>query len=547
LYNVNGNIEENLRFLIFEVQSQLERTASYINTPSHDLLNRVLSRDNYIDNLKSVIQRKCFSLAAEADESNAGSVDVLNSINTVAANLENIADFCEKIVKQITYIEDNDVLERYDFSLLFSEMITGVSLVHKAVISGDVKIAISICKIEKKIDEIYAEMLNKILLELKSGKRTQSLVTTIFIARYLERMGDSLLNIGESIISAFLGDRIKIEQLHVLEESLVEADLNPTVSDLSLETLGETKSGCRIDLVSSRNNNDAATMMIFKEGQPAKLQHEKTGVGYWDTLMPGIAPTIYAHRQDGDSAALLFEYLDGDTFEKILLSGTDAEFLKVQSSLKQTLSSVWKKTRREEQKQLDFVGQIRARLENIYAIHPGFSSDGVVIGDLKVPSFSALLDEVECVEKELVSPFSVLIHGDFNMDNIIYDNQGGKIRFIDLHRSSIGDYVQDISVFMISNFRLQVFDAPVRRRINQVISGFYIYSAEAAKEAGDKTFNIRLTLGLARSLITSTRFVLDKEIALDMLLRSRYLMEAVVKVKPGNYSRFRLPEDAIIA
>ncbi len=539
----NDNIEENLQFQIFEVQSQLERTANYIDKPSHELLNCILSRDSYLDNLKTNIQRKCFSLAT--DETN-GRVDTLNAVNTVAANLERIADYCEKIVRQMTYIEDDKVFKSYDFSLLFSEIIAGVSLVHKAVVGGDVKVAISICKIEETIDELYAEILNRILQALKSGKHTQSLVTTIFIARYLERMGDSLLNIGESIISAFLGESIKIEQLEVLEKSLVEANLNPKVSDLSLQAMGETKSGCRIGLVSNRNETDAATMVIFKEGQPAKLQQEKAGVDYWDALMPGIAPTIYAHRQEGGSAALLFEYLNGDTFEKILLNGTDAEFSKVQAALKQTLSTVWNKTRREEQKPSNFVEQIRDRLESVYTIHPGFSSNEIVFGNIVIPSFMSLLEEVENIEKDLISPFSVLTHGDFNIDNILYDNQTGKIRFIDLHRSSLGDYVQDISVFMVSNYRLPVFDTRVRRRINQTICGFHIYAAEVAKGAGDKTFNLRLALGLARSLITSTRFVLDKDVASDMLLRSRYLMEAVARVKPGHYTKFKLPEDAII-
>lgn len=541
---INSNIEENLRFQIIEVQSQLKKTASYINNPSHELLDNIISREDYIDNLKANIQRKCFSLAAV--KANANKSDTLKAINTVAASLEHIADFCEKIVKQITYVENHDVFRRYDFSPLFAAITGGISLVHNALISGDVKIAISICNIEKNIDELYAETLNRILQELKAGKHTQTLVTTIFIARYLERMGDSLLNIGESIISAFLGERIKIEQLEALEKSLIAADLNPTVSGLSLEAMGETKSGCRIDLVSSRNGQDAATMMIFKEGRPAKLHNEKVGVDFWDALMPGIVPTIYGHHQQGDSAALLFEYLNGDTFEKILLTGTDEEFSKVKYALKQTLSSVWLKTRREEQKPSHFIKQIRDRIENVYTVHPDFSTSDVVFGDIIIPSFKSLLDAVENIEKEMASPFSVLTHGDFNIDNIIYDDQAGKIRFIDMHRSSIGDYAQDISVFMVSNFRLQVFDTRVRHRINQTISSFYIFAAQAAKDAGDKTFNIRLAIGLARSLVTSTRFVLDNGVARDMLMRSRYLLEAVVSAKPGHYARFKLPEDAII-
>lgn len=540
----NDNLEENLRFQLFEVQSQIERTASYIDEPSHELLNRILSRDSYIDNLKTNIQRKCFQLAT--NEKN-GRLDTLNAVNTVAYNLERIADYCGNIVKQITYIDNTKILKRYDFTPFFSEMISGVSLVHKAVAKGDVKTAISICKIEETIDDLYAEVLNRALKELKSSKHTQSLVTIIFIARYLERMGDSLLNIGEAIISAFLGEQIKIEQLGVLEKSLRDADLNPKFSTLTLRAMGETRSGCKIDLVSSHSETDTATMTIFKEGQPEKLLQEKAGVDSWDALMPGIAPTIYAHRQEGETAALLFEYLSGDTFEEILLNGTAAEFSKVQGALHKTLSSVWTKTRRDEQKPSRFVQQIRDRLDNIYAVHPSFSANNTAFGDITVPSFTSLLDGVENIEKDLVSPFSVLTHGDFNIDNIIFDKVTGKIRFIDLHRSTRQDYVQDISVFMISNFRLQVYDAKVRRRINKSICAFYIFASEEAKRAKDKTFNLRLALGLARSLVTSTRFVLDKDIAYDMLLRSRYLMEAVARAKPQHYSRFKIPEGVIIA
>ena len=193
----NDNVEENLRFQLFEVQSQIERTASYLTEPSHELLNRILTRDSYIDNLKTNIQRKCFQLATS--EKN-GRLDTLNAVNIVAYNLERIADYCGNIVKQVTYIDNIRILNRYDFTPFFSEMISGVSLVHKAVAKGDVKTAISICKIEETMDNLYAEVLNKALKELKSSKHTQSLVTIIFIARYLERMGDSLLNIGEAII-----------------------------------------------------------------------------------------------------------------------------------------------------------------------------------------------------------------------------------------------------------------------------------------------------------------------------------------------------------
>jgi len=543
---INDSVEENLRFLILEVQKQLERTSAYIREPTLELLDSVLSRDDYIDNLKTIIQRRCFSSVANLDKDETNTVDAFKAVNIVASNLERIADFCEKILRQLTYIEDEEILDRYTFDGLFEEVLKGVSLVPEAVLQGNATVAISLCRIEARIDEIYAEMFQNILLELKTGERIQSLITALFIARYLERMGDSLLNIGEAAISAFLGERIKIEQLDVLNDSLEAAELNPEISDLSLKTMGETKSGCKIDLVSGNLEGDGATMVIFKEGHRKKLELEKAGVDYWDALMPGIAPTIYAHRQAENSAALLFEYLSGQTFEQILLSGSKTELANALECLVETLSKVWLKTKRPMAVPSNFVEQIRGRLDDIYTVHPGFAETKAVLGHIDILSFEELLLRAADIEQNLAPPFSVLTHGDLNVDNIIFDPKKKRLRFIDLHRSSYNDYVQDISVFMVSNFRLQVFDAPIRRRIGRVIHNFHAHTSKFANGVKDQSFELRLGLGLARSFVTSTRFVLDEKRARDMLLRARYLLETITNMNPGQYRKFKVPEEVIL-
>jgi hypothetical protein len=103
------------------------------------------------------------------------------------------------------------------------------------------------------------------------------------------------------------------------------------------------------------------------------------------------------------------------------------------------------------------------------------------------------------------------------------------------------DYVQDVSVFMVSNYRLKILDLPQRRRILQLTRDFYHFAAEFADKAGDQTFELRLALGLARSFVTSTRFILDKYLARAMFMRSRYLLERVLAAGPGMEKSFRVP------
>jgi len=127
------------------------------------------------------------------------------------------------------------------------------------------------------------------------------------------------------------------------------------------------------------------------------------------------------------------------------------------------------------------------------------------------------------------------------VDNIIYDPLERKINFIDLHRSNYMDYVQDISVFMVSNYRLRVVDPKIRRRIRDLSCNFYNFSRAYADKIDDQTFDLRLALGLARSFATSTRFVVDKTLSRAMWLRARYLIEKVLMTDPKKARDFRVP------
>jgi hypothetical protein len=94
---------------------------------------------------------------------------------------------------------------------------------------------------------------------------------------------------------------------------------------------------------------------------------------------------------------------------------------------------------------------------------------------------------------------------------------------------------------MVSNYRLQIMAAPVRRRIITVIRDFYAIAARFAGRNGDAGFEMRLALGLVRSFVTSTRFILDKSLAGDMYLRARYLLEQLVDLDERDYARYKVP------
>jgi phosphate uptake regulator len=541
--NQSDAVRENLRFLVLEVRRQLDQTHLYIDTRSLDILEQVFSRDDYVDNLKTIIRRKCFTEAARTGDGR--SLDALKSFDVVAVNLERISDFCEKITRQLAYIDNEKVLRQHDFQPLFKLIAEGLDRVGEAVLDQDASIAMEICRIEPEVDALYAKMFARILDRLKSGKDTQTLVTILFIARYLERMGDSLLNIGEAAMSAFLGEAVKLNNLDSLETLLDQAELTSRVADLNLSSMGETRSGCRIDLVTRRDDDAGASMLIFKEGRLRKLSEEKAGVDYWETLVPGIAPRVHAYRQEGENGAVLFEYLKGSTFEQLILGKSNEALRDATQRLCGSLRLIWDRTRKNAPAASKFTLQTKRRLPEIYATHENFRRPGIQIGDLGVQTLESLIEEVARIESKVKVPFQVLSHGDFNVDNVIYDESGSRIRFIDLHRTTMSDYLQDVSVFLVSNLRLGVFDGAIRRRIEFVVRAMLNFSSDHAKQVGDQTFEMRLALGLARSLTTSSRFVLDEGFATSLFGRGRYLFERIAEHGAKSPKRFALAREVL--
>lgn len=534
-------LQQNIKFLVIEVEKQIARTGEYLRQPTAPLADKIHSSDDYVDNLKTFVQTKCFSLAVDTAAIDKNGVARLKALEVVAVNLERISDFCERVVDQVGHLQNHQALAEVDFQPFVAQMQGGLAHLTSALDSPDLQAALLACRAEREIDALYAEMIRRILAQLERGSHAQTQVTLLFISHYLERMGDSLLNAGEALLSSRLGERIKIDQLRTLEDSLV--DVKSELGDILMHPVGETKSGARIAKLSVRDSTQKS--LIFKEGKASKLVEERDGIQRWQAAVPGIAPDIYSFHEDGDRSVVLFEYLRGHTFEALLFERSRNRLEAALRRMTTTLVEVWALTREQEPARPRFIHQLVTRLDDVRAVHPTFFSRAGSIQGIELLPYGALLERVANIDAELQCPHSVLIHGDFNVDNVIYDDVDDRVRFIDLHRSRHMDYCQDVSVFLVSSFRLQSFDPVFRRHVDWVVHSFYDWACEYAASIGDRTFPLRLALGMARSYATSMRFVLDEALVREMFLKSRYILEVVVAQMHEHPERFRFPREVL--
>jgi phosphate uptake regulator len=538
-------IEKNFQFLLAEVERQIERALAVIENHDEKGIVKIETRDDYIDNLKSVIENACFATLHGETRPSAVEVARIRALNIIGSNLERIGDHAVNVVRQTRYYDQPDCIKRYNYKPFFDEVRRALEWTPKAVLDRDLATALKICRCELHLDRLYKQEFDRIRDELRLGVSTGDLLTTLFIFRYLERMGDALLNVGEAAIFSITGDKFKIRQFTALSDILAASGHENPLTDMDFESIWGTRSGCRIGRVLDRTEGgDAHKEVIFKDGDTGKLRQEAANIARWEALWPGLPPRIEAFREGIKSSSMLVELLPGQTIQDIALTG-DVDLLgRALSAQCRVAGSLWEKTRRDQPVPAGYMRQLRARLGEVLTVHPLFRFKQRAIGSVVLPSLDALIEAAEAVEATLLAPFSVFIHGDYNSNNILYDPEHDRIHYIDLHRSADADLVQDVSVFMISNFRLPVFDKARRRVLHAVIMEFFHFASAVAARNGDSTFEIRLALGLARSLITSTRFELSDRFSKLMLHRGVYLLSRITG-HTGDPASFRLPLAAV--
>lgn len=529
-------IRENLHFLCAEIDGQLIQLEAFFKEPTAATARRIMDRAGYAHNLKTRILAACVRHMAGAKNNNRKHL-TLRSLEFIASDLQRLSNLARQSLHHVERIETFSTLVPGRYPAIVSRVREGVGRIEEAFASSDSALAIQIGQLQGKIETDYRKLFKTYTKDMRNPDiRPADIANSLLVASEMQRMGDSLNSISEALISANIGQAVNFERYFALQSLM--SDLDGVNGDLTVETIAETRSGSSISAIKNRKTEEVAA--VFKDGEKSKVKEERQGVKSWHSIYPGLAPKILSYEKRNQSAALLIEHLPGLTFEHIVLNEKDAVCATALNRLTRTLKDVWKQTRTREPADLDSMQQLAKRLGEVRRVHPEFKDRKISFSGTELPSLDRLIEQAADREAKVPAPFSVYIHGDFNVDNIIYDPGEDRIHFIDLHRSRYMDYVQDVSVFMVSNYRLQVLDRDTRLRIMAVSQDFYKSARAFARKQGDNTFEYRLALGLARSFASSTRFIFDKSHARRMWLRSRYLIEQALACPPGDEARFRL-------
>jgi phosphate uptake regulator len=523
-----GDLGQDLAMMARLVQSQLINAMTAFFQKDPGLAEKVIAKDDQVDNLLGLIEEKCFERIADEASLSPRSRQ-LQGVFRVALNLEKLGDYAVNIAEQAVHVSRLPARPiPFDLADPVRVALAALDEVITAFTDASAEKAKHACRCEPELDTRYRAALAEAFRRLtQPGQDPAFIITNLFVAMFLERIGDSILNIGETTLFILTGERLKLHQYLHLEEMV--GALPGGARAVDLRQIWGGISGARVARVSVGEDKP----MIWKEGAERKIEEEIQEMEEWNRIVPGLVPEVKArHRQEG-RLSFLGQFLDGRLLRDIYLTATWEDKMRVTRRLLETVRDVWLATAIKEPPPVTYARQIRDRLPELFALHPRLAS--LRQGETRVfgithRSLGEMLEQVQKIEATLAPPVGVRLHGDFNTNNIVYDAGRDRIHFIDVHRSRHGDYVQDIGVLLVSNLRSPLQDPRITAellRLNQLI---YEFAQEFARLIGDAHFDVRLALSQARSLITSGRLAADFEFARSIFLQGVRLLEQATSV-----------------
>ena len=176
-----------------------------------EMAQKVIDMDNEIDALDHEIEENCMRLLA-LQQPMARDLRLIISVLKMSIDLERIGDLSLEIAV-ITKMTANvplvkPLIDIPRMSEICQEMIKDCM---KAFENKDAELAKQIARRDDEIDALFDQIRRELItIMIEEPKKITGAQHLTFVARYLERIGDHITNLCESVVFMVTGERVEL-------------------------------------------------------------------------------------------------------------------------------------------------------------------------------------------------------------------------------------------------------------------------------------------------------------------------------------------------
>lgn len=189
----------------------IEKSVDSIVNKDLSLAREVIKMDDEIDNLKNKIVEKTIELTA-LKQPMAKDLRNIYALSTIPTDLERIGDYSVNIAMETIKIDNEDhITGMVGIPKMKSVCLNMLKDAKNALDSNETKLAYDAALEDNIVDDLYNDVYVDLLSAMhKDPKNINQGVKLIFVARYLERIGDHITNVCENIVYAIKGDMTEL-------------------------------------------------------------------------------------------------------------------------------------------------------------------------------------------------------------------------------------------------------------------------------------------------------------------------------------------------
>ena len=206
-----------------EVLGALNNIETLLKNNDHELAQKIIKNDLIINDLGQSVENKVFNILASRQPM-AIDLRIVFSAVKISLYLERCGDMCKGISNRVLKGDLNEAQSPETISLLVnmcSMVHSNLGIVMEDYSKKECDNSVKVWKSDSEIDSLYSEILMDILNSIKTNPdATDALVPLLFIARYLERVGDQATNVAEETYFVVTGEDLEgLEKIEVENET----------------------------------------------------------------------------------------------------------------------------------------------------------------------------------------------------------------------------------------------------------------------------------------------------------------------------------------
>jgi phosphate transport system protein len=176
-----------------------------------ELAQKIIDNDIKVDDYDISIEEKCMYIQAE-HQPVAGDLRFIHSVYLIVIYLERVGDIAVSIAKLVKrlYLQEKRPIKKEFLDIIIEMGNIVQSILEKALKSfrdRDAKLALRLEQMDMAIDDLQKALYQKLYSTSSKDEDYIKLVTNLsLMSRYIERIGDNSVNIGERVIYFLTGD-----------------------------------------------------------------------------------------------------------------------------------------------------------------------------------------------------------------------------------------------------------------------------------------------------------------------------------------------------